>query len=148
MTHPLETYLSDNGVKLDARFIAYHSADSAKDGWGHFEWSVTLICGEQSFTTAYRTGLGHRDCDSVRAKRWILDPRAPKRPSLADVVSSLLSDAQCSADSFEDFCADCGYDTDSRKALETYLACQTIGTAVRRLFGAKYSAVCDAAQDY
>ncbi len=50
-----------------------------------------------------------------------------KIPRFRDVVYSLAIDASCARDSFEDFCGNMGYDTDSRKALDTYLACQESG---------------------
>lgn len=49
-------------------------------------------------------------------------------PKLEQVLNSLLSDARAGEMPFDDFCCDFGYDTDSRKALETYLACQKINS--------------------
>jgi hypothetical protein len=59
-------------------------------------------------------------------------------PSLLDVMHSLLSDgsAQFDSQAFEDWCGDLGYDTDSRKAHETWLACVEIGMCLRRAFSA------------
>ena len=69
------------------------------------------------------------------------------RPQLADVLYSLVSDSQCANDTFADFCADLGYDTDSRKALETYLACQESGTKLRKL-GLNLAQLSELFQDY
>lgn len=59
-------------------------------------------------------------------------------PWAADVLSSLLSDAECGASSFEDFCAEFGYDEDSRAAERTYHACKAMGPKLRRLLGTDY----------
>lgn len=48
----------------------------------------------------------------------------PKPPTLDDVLSSLLLDSTAAQDSFEEWCDNFGYDTDSRSALDTYLQCQ------------------------
>ena len=51
-------------------------------------------------------------------------------------MCSLLLDgsADFDAQSFEDWCADYGYDTDSRKASETYEACCDTGRKLRAAF--------------
>lgn len=51
-----------------------------------------------------------------------------------EILSSLVSDALCVDDStFEDFCVSLGYDTESRKALDTYLTCQRTLEGLRKL---------------
>lgn len=55
-------------------------------------------------------------------------------PSPASVIYSLMSDASFGEESHEDFCANMDYDTDSRKGLELYLACQKMGSELRSFF--------------
>ena len=43
-----------------------------------------------------------------------------REPTAEDVLQSLLSDASSADESFEDWCGEYGYDTDSRKAERTY----------------------------
>lgn len=69
-------------------------------------------------------------------------------PDLHGVIYSLLSDAAAGNETFPDFCSNYGYDEDSRKALETYLKCQTIGADLRRVLGADYAACENALADY
>lgn len=57
-------------------------------------------------------------------------------PTLADVMHSLLLDGSADDVTFEEWCADYGYDVDSRKAYATYEACRDTGQAFRRAFGA------------
>jgi hypothetical protein len=88
----------------------------------------------------YKLGVGH----VVKANgRTVLKP-----PQVADVVFSLVMDSSAADTTFEDWCSECGYDTDSRKALETYLLCQSNGTQIRKLLGKHFAAVRKAAQNY
>ncbi len=50
--------------------------------------------------------------------------RKPQAPSAASVLHSLILDSSASEQSFESWCGDFGYDTDSRKAFSIYEACQ------------------------
>lgn len=72
------------------------------------KWLITI--GKEVFD--YYTGIGHRKNDK------------PQKPELSSVLYSLVMDASACDESFEDWCSNFGYDTDSRKALETYLSCQ------------------------
>jgi len=51
-----------------------------------------------------------------------------------------VSDAQSVDDArdFEDWCAELGYDTDSRKAERTFRACQRIAERLRQFLGDAY----------
>lgn len=76
-------------------------------------------------------------------------PHVRKHPSFCSVIWSLLSDASLGDMTFEDHCAELGYDTDSRKALEGYLACQKIDGQLRRLFGSAHvEEMREALEDY
>jgi len=59
-------------------------------------------------------------------------------PRVDDVLDSLLSDAQAGEQTFEDFCADFGYDSDSRKAEKIWRACQRVAKNMKRLLGKDY----------
>lgn len=56
-------------------------------------------------------------------------------PTLAEVLSAMVSDANCVrfGQSFEDFAAECGYDTDSRAAERIYNACRDEWSALAKL---------------
>lgn len=56
-------------------------------------------------------------------------------PDAEGVIDCLLSDAQAGEQSFEDFCADMGYDLDSRKAEQTWKQCRAYAPKVRRFLG-------------
>ena len=60
-----------------------------------------------------------------------------KRPELADVLDCLASDAAGyeNARSFADWCADYGYDVDSRRAERTFKAVERQATSLHRVLG-------------
>lgn len=80
-------------------------------------WRVTLRRDRASLTTDYSMGAAHVG-----------------EPELCDVLNCLMRDAECGAQSFEDFCADLGYDTDSRSAEKTWRACKVTAVGLARLF--------------
>lgn len=55
-------------------------------------------------------------------------------PAAASVINCLLTDASLGNDTHTDFCANLGYDEDSRKGLEIYLSCQKIGNELNAFF--------------
>lgn len=80
-------------------------------------WTATLRLGRRKLSTAFRTGT------------------AVDAPTVADVVSSLLLDARCGEQTFEDYCADFGYDSDSRKAEAIWKRCKAMAPRVVHFFG-------------
>ncbi len=55
-------------------------------------------------------------------------------PTQASVLYSLLLDAQCADQNFDDFCSDLGYDPDSRKDFKIYESCCEILQKMRKIF--------------
>lgn len=62
------------------------------------------------------------------------DPLSDDREFILDALGVTMRDAECGAQSFEDFCADMGYDTDSRSAEKTWRACKVTAVGLARLF--------------
>jgi hypothetical protein len=152
----LATVLELAGVKALAIFIAYHPTSPEKD-WPHFEWLVTLERDDIKVRVPFRQGVGRvkplprtyrQDrSDSVRKELWLHEVKARIVPSAAAVVSTLIASSSGSDQTFHDWCGDFGYSEDSRKALETYLACQVELANLRRLLGRHLSAAIEAARD-
>ena len=130
----------ENRLNKEIEYSAKHIALTSEDGWKHDLWSVT-IAGQ---SVEFKTGMGLRKTirRTGRQKETV-----PVAPSIDDVIYSLVMDADCASESFDDFCANCGYDTDSRKALETYLACQESGHKLRKM-GINLEEAREAYQDY
>lgn len=75
--------------------------------------------------------------------------RKPQAPHAADVLHSLILDSSAVGQSFDSWCADLGYDSDSRKAEKTYRACQENADKLARIFDrADIAALETAFQDY
>ena len=108
-------------------------------------WEVSL--NGQIFD--YYTGIGCRvaskayghkeDFDRLKNKRLtpeglkdFLACSRPVPPTMDCVLHGLASDADACEMSFEDWASNLGYDTDSRKALDTYFSCQEAGRKLRK----------------
>lgn len=111
--------------------------------WPHDSWHVTLGYKGKSYTLPeYNTGIGWRLPARNEPRGYYQGPEtAIKKITAKDVLESLFSDAGAAYDTFEGWCGDMGLDTDSRKALDTYLACQATATALRKLFGADFGTI-------
>ena len=116
--------------------------------WKCDQWEFTI----SSEKFGFFTGLGHRGL-TEEAKREVeaeyppprflgsqtyekylaaLDAaRVPKPPHVTTLLHSLIRDSQAATQSFKDWCEECGYDIDSRKALDMYLECQEIDDKLR-----------------
>lgn len=130
-------------------------------------WHVTLKRGNATLSHDYWQGFGFREfktfdgwrnpdpregwlrCSSVKdfpqGKRvtvWELEHTwyRSKQPTASDVLGCLCADASGvdSGESFEDYCATFGYDTDSRRAEQSYNECQRIALQLRGLLGEHY----------
>lgn len=127
----------------------------AKDdnGWTHDKWRITLSRGDRHMSFDYRTGTGHRrvPLNKFTAGKFTTEAKSrpekkgdrgwaiPCVPPAYDVLASILSDASAERENFVEWCENIGYDTDSRKALDTYEACVRIGRDARRVLGDLYS---------
>ena len=163
-TATLPQLCEKHGVTLESRFIGLREtpAETKEDHpWKHFLWSVTLTRGNQTIDTSWRAGVGHAKktnswagCTPLVFSSGQLGLRerdtcwAATPPDIADVLHSLILDSSACDMSFEDWCADYGYDTDSRKAYATYHECLTIGSKVRAFLGREFSEFQIAAQEY
>ena len=121
--------------------------------WLRDNFTITISYNGKSYSTSYSMGIGHRKLiRSVKKEgnrywesisgQFYTEMEACKaqwlklvEPNLADVMHCLLLDGRCSEGTFEDFCSELGYDSDSRKALETYLACQANGNGILKVIG-------------
>jgi hypothetical protein len=114
----------------DVRAEAVYGADVIPDGMADADpWTVTLCRSGRRLTVPFFTGQGLRD-------------RMADGPTAPDVLECLLSDAATvdSAQSFDEWCAELGYDSDSRKAERTYEACKAQTEQLRAFLGDAFGA--------
>lgn len=148
-------YLTKRGVMS---YQAIHIADNSKNkDWPSDLWRIVFTAQNHSeFVAEFHTGLGHRistqkygklspsQQSGIKELKMITgmasactkidDFTYAVTPTQANVMYCLLSDAECGKDTFDDFCSNCGYDTDSRKALEIYLTCQETNARLNKFF--------------
>lgn len=155
--------LTELGLELNSVCVSQGQADipGIQKGYSS-EWAVTLSRGGLSFTTTYTKGCGLRRYRVAGSERYIdahgVERHRPKykripsvwgkptpqqRKALAESVPepvgivelcySLAMDAQYGRQTFAEFCSELGYDEDSRKAFDTYMACQKIATDLNRI---------------
>ena len=135
----IRTQLKDLCAERDVGIVTKLVGQKVDDEkWEHFEWQVTLLYQKRSYKTTFRCGMGH--VYQMTPPETSTQPRGrvgtPKPPDAADVLSCLCLDAT-SADrnTFEDWCSDLGYDSDSRKAEKIYNLCVETNAKLRRFLG-------------
>lgn len=92
------------------------------------QWCVTISSKAGFHSFDYFTGLGLR----TKPDSW--GKTKPKKPKVADVLRSLTLDASAADENFDDWCDNCGYSSDSIKALSMYKACLDTARALRKHF--------------
>lgn len=143
----VSTFLASHSVT----FSATYTGETVKDGnWKCDGWRVSFTRAAgwdaghhwtepRKLETDFYTGTGHRKPSNIPTSypaargakhRW----EKPHAPHAADVLSSLLLDAEAVDMSFTDWCDTFGSDSDSIKARNTYDACCAIGQELRNLF--------------
>lgn len=60
------------------------------------------------------------------------------KPEIDDILNALIMDTMDIDGSFEDWCSNLGYDTDSRSAYKTFELCQEEDKQLRNLLGSKH----------
>ena len=81
-----------------------------------------------------------------------MGPAHKNPPTLADVLSCLVSDAQSGDMEFNDFVDEFGYDTDSisemARVKRIHKLCQKNGKGLKRVLGESFEEVEEALRDY
>lgn len=113
------------------RFVNEHNVRAVVEygepnpDWDHEHngWRVTLLFGRRRMTVPFYTGLA-----------------ISGEPTVADVLECLALDASGyeNARSFEEWCAEYNYDTDSRSAERTYRQVEQQTDKLRKFLGDKF----------
>lgn len=118
-------YLATISCRYDVLSLSRDSGQGSvpivRDGWECYAWYYTFKRYERGawreFSGNYFTGTALKG-----------------RPTAASILHSLILDSSASGQSFPDWCADFGSDSDSIKAFDTYRACLDIAENLRKLF--------------
>ena len=122
MRSELEQLCDQERVKTHCQYGGVELPDDWQDKGAH-PYKVVLRYRGRQLTTPFFCGSA-----------WT------REPNVADVLSSLILDASCGDQSFEDFCSDFGYDEDSRKAERTWRDCTAMTPRVKRFLGERFEA--------
>ncbi len=164
-------YLKAQGIIYKAEFVG-----TKKDqNWERDQFVVIFSNGKISESFDFSTGIGHRlsligtnyklsgkQIESVKTlKETIgtdrLDNTVIKlssggyvvKPTQASVLYCLLSDADLGSESFDDFCDNLGYNSDSIADFKTYQACMATAKQLRKIFTSEQrQALQELLQDY
>jgi len=131
-------------VEFSATLVKDNYDPNTKEGrYGASEWSITIRVDNRSFTTKYFCGPAYRTKPDSKLSynkfsiynAEILSRTKPIPPKIDDVFYCLTSDARyvSNGESFEDFCCELGYDTDSRQAERNYHDCISTMMNLKRL---------------
>lgn len=121
-TMSIAQFIEDNGITMAVTRIPKRP-DVAKDDWHasarHF--LCTLYRG------GHNTGKGPQEADmQVYFSQGSAHTKSPTAEDVLDCLASDTSAIENARGSFEDWCTEYGYDTDSRKAYSTFqeVSCQ------------------------
>jgi hypothetical protein len=116
----IQAFIVQNRIKFTAEEIG--SRADGSEGWigGSRHWRCKFRCGRKSMTVEYSQG-----------------PAIERDPTASDVLDCIASDVGGikSARSFEEWASDLGYDTDSRKAEQTFKAIERQAARLESMLG-------------
>ena len=147
-----QAIIDNLGMALEAS--PAHSNPSMDSDTEMDHWSVKLTrphCPSMTLFYSMGTGLRRQPTnhelialhDEERAAGLI-----PVKPQLIDILYCLIADSDALDYTFEEWCDNLGYDTDSRKAEHTFRLCCDQTKQIKRLLGDDFEAVQEALQDY
>jgi hypothetical protein len=151
----LDATLDALGVTLAAQLVPFSQSRNAGESRASINWRVVVIRSNRpQYACDYSQGVGHlppayRDVKRCGSPRSIMADGIEREacekgqasgfpavvpPAVADVLASLLMEAQAYGQTFSEWAGDFGYNDDSREAERLYLACVETGRAMAKLF--------------
>jgi hypothetical protein len=118
-TKTLAAFIATNKIKARAAWTDRNPHMEGSDRMDN--WKVQLRMGAKRLSVYFSMGMGHGGAE----------------PGADDVLNCLASDAAGieNASSFEDWCDEYGYDTDSRKHLRTFKVCERQAEKLKAFLG-------------
>ena len=113
----LTAFIRQHGISMSAEPTDANPNMIGDGQWHH--WRCTLHCGYREMTVYFSQG-----------------PAICREPTAEDVLDCLAMDATSLGGSFEDWCAEFEYDTDSRRAERTFQVIEKQSKQLQRLIGA------------
>ena len=111
----LQSAFDKTGLSVEIRG-GYLDKDS--DGWEHYAFNVLFKNGQKEASFDWKQGIGHV------IKNKYSNNVIPKKPNPGEMLARICSESLDCRESFEEWAATFGYDSDSRKAEAVYNACK------------------------
>lgn len=120
-TISIDDFVSQNDFRMKCEWAPNNPNMQESENMDHWKCVIRRKGNIGSMTLVFSMGMAHRG----------------KEPEVADVLDCLASDASGieNSPSFEDWCSEYGYDTDSRKAEKTFKACEHQSKRLKKLLG-------------
>lgn len=113
-------FIKENNISITSESIAENP--NSKDWVDANHYKVKLKNGSKTMTIYFSQGLG-----------------ITHEPDVPSVLNCLASDSTCESYTFNEFCDEFGYDSDSIKANETYKACLKNSKKLKKFLGVKFN---------
>lgn len=160
MAQEIETAVNEALKRFGVQYAAAYIRETNREEWQCDQWAARfekpghleefdfftgpglrakVTAGEKYRAKWGFPGLTQKDVQTrtIYGRRYLAElekMRKPKAPEAARVLHSIILDSSASGQSFADWCSELGYDTDSRKALAVYEACQVNADKMRKIF--------------
>jgi len=102
----LDQFITQNGISFEYEQKSERPDKGTEWDKSATHWLVTLKKDGRNMSFYYSMGSAHTE-----------------PPKMEDVLDSVVSDSSCDLSSLNTFCEEFGYEEDSRKAEQIYLAC-------------------------
>ena len=144
-----EKFVESTGIKIVKTYTG-HRKYFDDDKERRSCWHITVTRGDNAFSYDFGQSIvdsyaainreGQRMINKSNSYARCIAGHLPhgikeikRQPSDYSLLACMSMDSYQS-DTFEDWCGEFGYDTDSRKALDTFLKCQKISSDINRFF--------------
>lgn len=129
-----EKFLQDTHTKMEVEFL-YNGFHFDEDKEKRDVYKIILTRGNKSFVFKFGQSISNsgEKVDKKYCNGFLVKTKTTRKaPTAYDVLSCLQ---KYDVGTFDDWCLNYGYYTDSRQALRTYLLVQKEAENVQRLFG-------------
>lgn len=133
-TEQAKKFLDD--ISLSMRLTEYPADMQEPPKWAEDAKPIRTEAGPLAHGLRYRVTLSRQGKPGrIAFDFWgsINDRAKRKHPKAYDVLACISSDIYC-PETFKDFCAEYGYELDSRKALATWKRCAKFAKRLRAFF--------------
>jgi len=132
-TKTIDDFIKENKISIHCEF-SNSNPHNPSPQMNH--WKVTLKRKYKLQGNHLDTRYGYKQMTLFFSQGYGIDGE----PKSSSVLDCLKSDYQVSIDGFGEFCANCGYDEDSRKAYRIYQACVDQGKKLKKFLNDDHDA--------